>query len=103
MIADPADMTEPTHGLGAILEQSLFESGIGPGLGHNLRAVVRADFRFIGLDDGIERGRLDVAFLGQDRLECAYATFGLRQVGMVVIVVAHVREDSPNIAAMSRY
>ena len=41
------------------------EGRIGPGLGDDARAVVRADLGLVGLDDGVERGRIDVALLGQ--------------------------------------
>ena len=61
MIADPADMTERAHRLGGVIQQGLPEGRIGPGLCDNLRAIVRADLGFVGLDDGIERGRIDIA------------------------------------------
>ena len=87
VVADPADMPERADRLGGVIQQGLLEGRIGPGFCDDLRAVVRTDFRLIGLDDGIERGRLDIAFLGQDRLERAHAQFGLGQFRMVVIVV----------------
>src|SRR4051794_12805969 len=87
MVADAADMAERADRLGAILQQRLLERRIGPGLGDDAGAIVGADPGLIGLDDGIERGRLDVTFLGQDRLEGAHAQLGLGQLGMVVIVV----------------
>ena len=90
MIADPADMTERAHGLGGVIQQGLPEGWIGPGFGDDARAIVRADLRFVGLDDGIERGRLDIALFGQDGLERAHAQFGLGQVRMVVVVVMMV-------------
>ena len=87
MIADPADVAERAHGLGGIGQQGLLERGIGPGLGDNLRAVVRPDLGFIGLDDGIERGRIDIALFGQDGFERAHAQFGLGQFRMIVVVM----------------
>ncbi len=90
MVADAADMAERADRLGAVLEQRLLERRIGPGLGDDARAVVRADLGLIGLDDGVERGRLDIAFFGQDRLERAHAQLGLGQLGMVVVVVMMV-------------
>ena len=77
MVADPADMAERADGLAGVVEQGLFERGVGPGFGDDLRAIVRADLGLVRLDDGIERRRIDVAFLGQDRLERAHAQFGL--------------------------
>jgi hypothetical protein len=109
MVADPADMTERAHRFGGVIQQGLLESRIGPGLGDNLRAIVRADPGFIGLDNGIERGWFDIAFFGQDRLERAHAQLGLRQFRMVVIVmmvvvivVGHGGQDRRKIPAMSR-
>ena len=116
----PTRLTWPSvlDRLGGVLQQGLLEGGIGPGLGDDLRAIVRADLGLVGLDDGVERGRLDIAFFGQDRLERAHAQLGLRQFRMVVIVVvmvvvmvAHGRkigaksglcrgEDSASISAM---
>jgi len=90
MVADPADMTECAHRPGSVIQQGLFEGRVRPGLGDNLRAIVRADLRFVGLDNGIERGRFDIAFFGQDRLERAHAQLGLRQFRMVVMMVVVV-------------
>ncbi len=87
MIADPADMPKRAHGLAGVLQQGPLERRIGPGFCDHLRTIVRADFRLVGLDDGVERGRLDIAFLGQNRLERADAQFGFGQVRMVVIVM----------------
>ena len=97
-------MTERAHGLGGVIQQGLPESRIEPGFRNNLRAIVRTDFRFVGLDDGIESSRIDIAFLGQDGLERAYAQFGLGQFRMVVIVVVggHGLKDRRNILQMSR-
>ena len=110
----PTRLTWPSvlDGRGGVVQQGLPESRIGPGLGDDLRAVMRADPGLVGLDDGIERGRLDIALLGQDRLQRAHAQFGLRQFRMVVIVVmmvvvvvimvAHGGQDRRKIRAMSR-
>src|SRR4051812_40512090 len=54
---------------------------------------MRADLGLVGLDDGVERGRLDVAFLSQNRFERAHADlhFGqFRAVLMIVVVVVMV-------------
>ena len=77
---------------GGVFQQRLPECRIGPGLGDHLRAVVRADLGLVGLDDGVERGRLDIALLGQDRFERAHADLHLGQframlVVMVVVVI----------------
>ena len=61
VVSDPADVAERAHGRGGVVQQSLLEGGVRPGLGDNLRAIMRADLGLVGLDDGVERGRLDIA------------------------------------------
>jgi hypothetical protein len=90
MVADAADMAERADRLAAVLEERLLEGRIGPGLGDDARAVMGTDLGLIGLDDGVERGRLDIAFFGQDGLERAHTQLGLRQLRMIVIVVMMV-------------
>ena len=60
---------------------------IDPGLGDRLGAVVRADPGLVGLDDGVERLRIDVALLGQDGFEGADAKLGLGQLRTVLVVM----------------
>ena len=71
----------------ASASKRLLEGRIGPGLGDHLRAIMRADLGLIGLDDGVERGRIDVAFFGQDGFQRAHAQLGLGQFRMRVVVV----------------
>ena len=92
MVADPALVTERAHRLGAVVEQRPFERGIAPGLGNDARAGVGADLGLVGLDDEIERSRIDVALLGQDRFQRAHAQLRLgelRPVFVVVVVLGH--------------
>ena len=66
------------------------KSRIGPGAGHDARAVARPDARLVRLDDGVERRRIDMALLGQDGFERAHPRLHLgqfRMIGMVVIVM----------------
>ena len=94
MIADAADMAECADGLGGVLQQCALESRIGPGLGDDPRAVVRSDPGLVGLHDGVERRRIDIALLAQHRLQRAHAQFHLGKLRMVVVVVmmiGHVR------------
>ena len=93
MIADAADMAERADRLGRIIKQGAFELRIGPGLGDDARAIVRADPGLIGLHDGVERGRIDIALLGQHGLQRADAELDLGQLRVVVvmIVIAHTR------------
>ena len=94
MVADGAHVAERGDRRGGILQQRLPEGGIGPRPGDDEGAVARADLGLVGLDDGIERRRIDVALLGQDRFQGADAQLRLRQlramlVRMVMIVVSH--------------
>src|SRR5437899_1022021 len=94
MVADRAHMAQRGDGRGRILQERLLEGGVAPRLCHHCRAIARADLGLIGLDDGIECRRVDIALFGQDGFECAYPELGLRQrralmvVLMVVIIVA---------------
>src|SRR5829696_9104203 len=63
VIADTAGETERPDRRGGVLEQRLLEGRIHPGFRDDLGAVVWTDPRFIRLNDGVERGRIDVAFL----------------------------------------
>ncbi len=72
--------------LGGVREQRLLERRIAPGLGDDAGAVVRTDLGLVGLDDEVERGRIDVALLGQDRLERAHAQLRLRELRAVLVV-----------------
>ena len=68
-------------------EQAGSIGGIGPCARHHAGTVTRPDLGLIGFNQEIERGRIDITFFGQNRLEGAHAQLGLRQFRMVVIVV----------------
>ena len=87
MIADPAGESDRADRLGGIFQQRLLERRIDPGLGDDLGAVVRTDPGLIGLDDGVERGGIDITLLGQDRLQRAHAQLRLGQFRAVRVVV----------------
>src|SRR5262249_22029288 len=57
------------------------------GRGNDARACVGADLGHVGLDAEIERGRIDVAFLGQDGLQRADAQLRLGELRAVFMVV----------------
>ena len=82
-LAKPSDADR----LGGVGEQRLPVFGIGPGLGHRLGAVVRADAGLVGLDDGVERLRIDIALLGQDGFQRPHAQLRLGQLRAVLVVV----------------
>src|SRR5437879_10850082 len=63
---------------------------IAPGLSDHANAVARSDLLLIEIDQEVEGCRIDIAFLGQDRFQRAHAQLGLRQFGMIVIMVVVV-------------
>src|SRR5262249_47768590 len=87
MIPDPALVAERAHRLRGVLEQRLLQLRIGPGLGDDARAVARRHSGLLGLDDDVERGRSDVALLGEHRLQRAHAQLRLRALRAVLVVV----------------
>ena len=92
VIADRADMAQRADRGGGVLQERLLESGIGPRLGDDTGAVARPDLGLVGLDDGVERRRVDVALLGQDGFQRAHAQLRLGQfrailVGMIVLAM----------------
>ena len=87
MIADAAHVAHRGDRLGGVRQQRLLEFGIGPGLGDDDRAVARADLGLVGLDDGVERGRIDIALLGQHGFQRAHAKLHLRQLRAVLVVM----------------
>lgn len=70
-----------------ILHQPVAKRGIAPGAGDNMRAVAGADPCLVGFDQNVERGRIDIALLDQDRFERPHTRVGLRQIRTVIVVV----------------
>ena len=50
----------------------------------------RSDLGFVGVDDDVERGRVDQAFLDQHRLQRAHPQRDLGQVRMLGVIVVVV-------------
>jgi hypothetical protein len=73
-----------------VLEQPCAVGRIGPGLGHHAGAVARADLLLVGLDQKVERGRIDIALFGQHGFQRAHAQLGFRELGMLVVVMVVV-------------
>ena len=73
-----------------VLQEACAIGWIGPGFRNDTRAVARSDFLLIGLDQQVERNRIDIAFFGQHGFQGAYAHLGFRQLRMIVIVVVFV-------------
>jgi hypothetical protein len=72
---------------GGVGEKALLESRIDPGFGDNSRAVTRAGFMFVGVDQGIERGWIDESFFDQQRFERLDAQRGVGRHGLMFMVV----------------
>jgi hypothetical protein len=88
VIAHAAREAERADRCGGVGEQRPLEVGISPRLGDRAGAVVGADPGLIGLDDEIERGRIHVALLGQDRLQGPHPQLHLGQVGAMLAMRA---------------
>jgi len=73
-----------------VVEQPLLELGIGPGAGNDAGANMRPDPGLGGLDDLIQRGRSDIALLGQDRLQRAHPQLHVGHFRAVIVVVLMV-------------
>src|ERR1700722_17990024 len=109
MVTDAADQAKRLHRFGRIRQQRLLECRIGPRLGDDGRSGMGADPGFISFDHGVVRGRIDVALLGEHRLQRADAKLHLGQfrgmggmIGMVV-VVRHSALSVPDIAGTADY
>ena len=72
---------EPIDRLGRVFQQPSLELGVGPGAGDDAGADMRADLGLEGLDDLVERGRIDIALFGQDGFERAHPQLHVRQLG----------------------
>ena len=90
MFALPAGIAELRYRRCGILEQPGAKGRIGPGPRHHAGAIARPNLGLVGLDQQIERGRIDIAFFGQDGFQRAHAQLGLGQFRMVVIVVVMI-------------
>src|SRR5216683_1950334 len=71
----------------AFPKESMNTACTRPGFGNDLGAIMGADFGFIGLDNGIECCRIDIAFFSQDGFQRAHPQLGLGQFRMVMVVV----------------
>src|SRR5262249_10205600 len=72
-------------------EKSLLEVLIEPRPGYNSSPIPGPDFFLVGLDQKIDRRRIDITLLMENTFEGADAEFHFRQVGAFVIVVVFMR------------
>ena len=61
-----------------------------PGLGHHLRTVARANAGLVSVDQLIQRGRVDVAFLREHGLQRAHAQIHFAEFAVRVVVIRTV-------------
>src|SRR5450432_1731595 len=73
----------------AVLQEPLLIGGVEPGARHHPRAVAGADLRLVGLDDEIERRRIDQALFREQRFERLDAQRGIREGFAMPMVLAH--------------
>ncbi len=85
--ARPLATPSGRDGRSRVVEQAALEVRIGPGLGDDAGADMRPDLGLVGIDDEVERLGIDIALLGQDRLQRADAELHLRNLGAVVVVM----------------
>jgi hypothetical protein len=70
-----------------IFQQPGLEFRLGPSFGYHLRAVVRANFGFVGFNDAVNAGGVDVAFLSEQGFEGSNPNVHFTQSGVIVIVI----------------
>jgi len=87
VLALPSGETEGGDGRRRVIQQPLLEGWIRPGFCDDFRPVPWTDLRLIGVDQGVQRGRIDIALLDQQGLERPDAQLDIGQFGMFVIVV----------------
>jgi hypothetical protein len=93
VLALDAGQAEFGDRLGAMVEQTLLVGGVEPGAGHHPGAVARADLVLVGLDDLVDRRRVDELLLGEQRFERLDAQLDVGQ-GAIVAMIAHWRPPS---------
>ena len=71
-------------------QQALLVGGIDPGPCYHPRAVARADLVLVGIDQRIERRRIDQPFFDQQRFERLDSQGKVRRNRLVSVIVAMV-------------
>ena len=91
MLALAAVKPQLGHNRGGIFQKRLFKIRLGPCARHNMRAIFGANFIFIGINDRIQRGRVDQPLLRQQAFQRFYPQRRVgRQQGMGVVVIVIV-------------
>ena len=89
VLALPAAIAEFGDGRRRVVQQARAILRIAPGARDDAGAVARPDLVLVGLDDRVERRRIDIALFDQQRFERAHAQRDFGEFGMVVVMVAH--------------
>jgi hypothetical protein len=87
VLALPADKTEVGDGCRGVLPEPVHVLTVGPGLGHDLGAVSRANAGLIGLDQFVQCSRVDIALFHQKAFQRAHPECRFRQLGMLMVMV----------------
>ena len=96
-----AAVAERRDGRRRVAHQPVVEGPIGPRPRHHTGSVARADARLVGVDQHVQRGRVDVALLRQHGFERANTQVHLAELAVVavrmrvVVVVGHAHMLSP--------
>jgi hypothetical protein len=75
---------------GGVGQEPLLEFRVRPRFRHDARPDMGPDPGFVGVDDDIERLRVDVALFGQDRLKRADPQLHLAELRTVIMLVVIV-------------
>jgi hypothetical protein len=89
VLALPSCVAKLRDGTGGIAQQPVAIAPVHPRARDDTSAIAGADFRLVGVDQHVERRRIDIALLGQHSLERPNAPLDLAQfavIGMVMIV-----------------
>ena len=78
MFALEAGVAKRSNCVRRFRKESLLKFLIDPRLGYNAGPIARADFFLVGLDQKIERSRIDIALLGENTLKRADTQLHLR-------------------------
>ena len=82
-----ADVAELGDRRGRVGQQALLVGGVDPGARHHARAVARPDLVLVGVDQRVERGRIDQPLLDQQRFERLHPQGRVRGQFLVVVIV----------------
>ena len=82
---------KPSTALLASSSSAVLERRIAPGLGDDAGADMRTDLGLVGLDQRVDGGGVEIAFLGQHGFERADAQLHFGQFRAVVVMMIVVR------------